>query len=114
MNGKVIRDMVSDMNDLVMAIYMKVNTFKAKFKDKDVMNGNQVSSMRDSGSMGRKMAMEYGKALKLTLMLDNGKLISHMALENTFGATETNMKVNGKLASDMDKVATNLLSVTST
>jgi hypothetical protein len=108
--GKEISDMVLAMSDLAMEIYMKANTFKAKSKEKDVMNGNQESFMRDSGLMGRKMAMDCGKAWRMTIMWDNGKRISHKALENIYGVIETNMKVNGKLVSDMDKAVISLLS----
>jgi len=109
-NGKEISDMVLDMSDLAMEIYMKANTSKAKSKEKDVMNGNQESFMRGSGLMDRKMAMGYGKAWSLIIMSDNGKRISLKALENIYGVIETNMKVNGKLVSDMDKVVIGLLS----
>jgi len=108
-NGKEIKDMESDMSDLVMEMCTKENIFREKYLDKVIMNGNRVSFMKDSGRMARKMATVFGKDLKLTLMLDNGKLTNHMDSENMYGVIVTSTRANGKLASDTDKEVTSLL-----
>ena len=81
-----------------MAMYMRENISRVKFKVKVGTNGNLESVMKGNGMMDIKKDMEFGKDLRMTHMLVNGRIISHMVLENIFGVTEINMKVNGKHA----------------
>lgn len=71
-NGKTISNMEEDMNNILMALPMKVTMLMVNQKVWENLHGKMEKYMKVNGKMGKNMEVEFGKATKETHILVNG------------------------------------------
>ena len=79
--GRRIRDAEMDIKKIMMGLAIPVILLIIALKESANTSQNQVTIMKDSGLVERKMVLEFGKAKKVNRTLENGKIINHKDLE---------------------------------
>jgi hypothetical protein len=101
--GLTISDKGRAMNCMRMGILTRVISLEANLIEKEFTDGLR-KLMRENGTKGWNMDMEYGLELKGIHTLESGETRKVKDTEFKFIETVTDMKVNGKAALNMAKV----------
>jgi len=62
--GLQIKDMVEDLSSFQMVINIKENMKMEKLMEKELIHGEIMKFMMESGNVGRKMDMAFGREFK--------------------------------------------------
>lgn len=84
------------LNYFQMAINIRENIKMEKLKGKEHILGEIMKYMMENGSLGKKMAMEFGKEFQAIVILGNGKTVRLKVMGFIHGQMEIDMKENGK------------------
>lgn len=96
-------DMVKATSALATAMYILEIFIRVNAQAKECILGRTEILMTVSGKMGKRMAMEFGRAMMETVILVSGLRIWLMDTVSMSGKTGIAMKVNGVILYDMDK-----------
>lgn len=85
------------LNYFLMALSILDSIRMENLKELVNFNGKMTRLMKDNGSKGRNMVLEYGRDLKETLILENGKWGYQMVMVYINGLMVIVMKENLKI-----------------
>lgn len=94
-NGRMIKGVGKDMKGIKVATLTKASLKTIKLMGEVFINGRKEKFTMASGGMGKRMAMEFGKASLGIAILESGRIVKQRDMVFMFGKMEINMKENG-------------------
>lgn len=93
--GTMINDKERDTSSSRMETSIREISKMGNLMERASLLGKTENLMKENGLMGLSKAMEYGKVLRVILILESGRDQRQMGMEFIFGRMEISMKESG-------------------